>query len=240
MNAKKKNSVKLVALVLVLALLMGGAIGGTLAWLFTNTEPVVNTFTVGNIELELKETFNTKSENSESNDRWVGKMVPGGKLAKDPYVKVSADSEDCWVFVEVIEEGAATVGNDTYGFDHFIEYTVDTTKWEEVGTTEKGVVYGYKEAIDTDDEKGKELYLLVGEGEGALKNGFVSVKSTVTKEMMTAVASGTAPKLTFTAFAIQSKNLVDSDKKPVTDAETAWAVYSAPAEGDNSSQGENN
>ena len=42
-----------VALVLVVALV---SVGGTIAWLTANTDPVVNTFTVGNIDIALAET----------------------------------------------------------------------------------------------------------------------------------------------------------------------------------------
>lgn len=62
---------------------------GTLAWLTDKTDSVVNTFTVGNVDIELKET----TENY--------KMIPGCTIAKDPTVTVTKDSEDCWLFVKV-------------------------------------------------------------------------------------------------------------------------------------------
>ena len=83
---------KAVVLVLALSLLVGGAIGGTLAWLTDKTEEKVNTFTVGNIDIGLSET--TGSEY---------KMVPGTTIAKDPTVTVEAGSEDCYLFVKLDE-----------------------------------------------------------------------------------------------------------------------------------------
>lgn len=84
----KKKVLSIVAVVLVLCC----AIGGTLAWLTAKTDPVVNTFTVGDINIEL-----TESENLNL------KMVPGNTISKDPKVTVKANSEACWLFVKVEE-----------------------------------------------------------------------------------------------------------------------------------------
>lgn len=94
----KKKVLSIVAVILVLCC----AIGGTLAWLTDKTDPVVNTFTVGDINIEL-----TESENLNL------KMVPGNTITKDPKVTVKANSEACWLFVKV-EESA--------NFDSFMTY----------------------------------------------------------------------------------------------------------------------
>ena len=47
---------KAIALILALVLTLGGVIGGTVAWLVTSSAPVVNTFTYGDINIELDET----------------------------------------------------------------------------------------------------------------------------------------------------------------------------------------
>ena len=96
---KKKALLCAVAVVLVLCC----AIGGTLAWLTAKTDPVTNTFTVGDISIELKETTSDY------------KMVPGNTIAKDPKVTVKAGSEACWLFVKV-EKSA--------NLDRFISYTI--------------------------------------------------------------------------------------------------------------------
>lgn len=82
---KKKTIILLLALVLV----VGGVIGGTIAWLTAATDPVTNTFTVGDINITLAET------------KTDFKMVPGNEIEKDPKVTVEANSEDCWLFVKV-------------------------------------------------------------------------------------------------------------------------------------------
>ena len=81
----KKKVLSIVAVVLVLCC----AIGGTLAWLTDKTASVKNTFTVGDINIELTETTTNY------------KMVPGNTISKDPKVTVKANSEACWLFVKV-------------------------------------------------------------------------------------------------------------------------------------------
>ena len=93
----KKKVLSIVAVVLVLCC----AIGGTLAWLTDKTDPVVNTFTVGDINIELKETTTNY------------KMVPGNTISKDPKVTVQANSEACWLFVKVEKSS---------NFDSFMTY----------------------------------------------------------------------------------------------------------------------
>lgn len=77
---KKRTRALLVAMVLV----VGCIIGGTLAWLTTKTDAVVNTFTAGDIDVTLTET---KEEY---------KMVPGRIIHKDPKVTVEKGSEECY------------------------------------------------------------------------------------------------------------------------------------------------
>ena len=99
----------------VLALVLCCAIGGTLAWLTDKTGPVVNTFTVGDINIDLTETTTDY------------KMVPGNTIAKDPKVTVKANSEDCYLFVKVTKSG---------NFDQFLEYAMADGWTQYEGTTD--------------------------------------------------------------------------------------------------------
>ena len=85
---------KALFIMLSAALIVCATVAGTLAWLTDKTEPVVNTFTVGDINIELKETTGE-----------TYKMVPGIELEKDPTVTVKAGSEACWLFVKVVKSG---------------------------------------------------------------------------------------------------------------------------------------
>lgn len=112
---KKKTLTILVALVLA----VGCAVGTTLAWLTDKTAPVQNVFTVGNIDITLKE---------EAKDF---KMIPGCTIKKDPVVTVEANSEPCWLFVKVQESD---------NLKDFITYEVDRSKWNSLDT-EPNVYY---------------------------------------------------------------------------------------------------
>lgn len=88
---RKGVASKTLVMVLALVMVVGCTVGGTLAWLTDTTEAKVNTFTVGNIDIDLTETTVDY------------KMVPGTEIAKDPKVTVTAGSEDSWVFVKIDE-----------------------------------------------------------------------------------------------------------------------------------------
>lgn len=120
---KKKVLICVVAVVLVLCC----AVGGTIAWLTATTDSVVNTFTVGDINIDLTETKRDY------------KMVPGNKLDKDPTVTVQKDSEACWLFVKVEE---------SENLDQFIAYTM-ADGWTEL---ESGVYYREVGASTKDDQ----------------------------------------------------------------------------------------
>ena len=103
MKKFRELSGKLVVAMLAVTLLIGCAIGGTVAWLTANTAPVVNTFTYGDINITLAETTGTNY-----------KIIPGVDITKDPKVTVKANSEDCWLFVKVEEAGTFVEGKVTY------------------------------------------------------------------------------------------------------------------------------
>ena len=52
-----KNMKRSVALLVAIALLIGCAAGGTMAWLTMQTGTITNTFTVGDINITLDETM---------------------------------------------------------------------------------------------------------------------------------------------------------------------------------------
>ena len=179
---KKKAIVAVVALVLVLCF----AIGGTLAWLKTETTPVLNTFTYGDINIGL----------SESDDLDL-KMIPGNSIKKDPVVTVKEGSEACWLFVEVKE---------SENFDTFMTYAI-AEGWTLYDTDETG------SNIETAGNDDYVIYRKVTASDidqnfTVLANNNVTVRGEgVTKEMFAALTETTRPTLTFTAYAVQQDNL---------------------------------
>lgn len=100
---RRSVSSKAFAAVLALVLVLGCALGGTVAWLVAKSDPVVNTFTYGDININLEETTGSSY-----------KIIPGVDIAKDPKVTVKADSEACWLFVKVDEVGTFVADKVTY------------------------------------------------------------------------------------------------------------------------------
>ena len=100
---RRSVSSKAFAAVLALVLVLGCALGGTVAWLVAESGPVTNTFTYGDININLEETTGSSY-----------KIIPGVDIAKDPKVTVEADSEACWLFVKVEETGTFVDGKVTY------------------------------------------------------------------------------------------------------------------------------
>ena len=199
MHAKKTNKTKVLAVVLALVLVIGCAAGATLAWLKVETTPVVNTFTYGDINIDLKEhklqaDGTLGSELVTENKDY--KMVPGITLPKDPFVTVVKDSEACWLFVKIVaENGVALKTDGNYPEGTYLVYEVDGD-W----TPLAGYAGVYYIKVDADTAKAGNTYQV-------LANDQVKVLETVTKTMMEEIKNGDpAPKLTFTAYAIQLAN----------------------------------
>ena len=162
------------------ALIVCATVAGTLAWLTDKTEPVVNTFTVGDINITL-----TESDNLDL------KMVPGKDISKDPKVTVKAGSEACWLFVRVEKSG---------NFDSFMTFEI-ANGWTEL-TEGSGVYYrnvGDKSADGATDE----LFPVISGNK-------VTVKNTVTKADLNGLTEATYPTLTFTAYAVQKDGINDA------------------------------
>lgn len=136
-------STKAFAALLAVTLLVGSAIGGTLAWLTSTSNELVNTFTIGNVAITLEET---KGEGSGTEKNF--KVTPGVNIEKDPKVTVDSTSEDCWLFVKITEDGNA--------WNNGLSYT-PASGWKKLEGVE-GIVY-YRDITGATD-KGQALPVL--------------------------------------------------------------------------------
>ena len=87
-----KRKILLLAALLVMVAILG--VGGTLAY-FTADETVANTFTVGNVKIELTEPKWEETGKEEAKDVYPGQVLP-----KDPTVK-NVGANPCYVRVKV-------------------------------------------------------------------------------------------------------------------------------------------
>lgn len=190
---------KKVLIVVVAAVLVCVCMAGTtLAWLVAETDPVTNTFTVGNINITL-----TESEGSNVDvNQYEFKMIPGSTIDKDPTVTVEAGSEACWLFVKIEE------ANNTFTIDSIVHQYITyeaAAGWIALG----GVPGVYYREVNATTAAGGVTYSVLADDE-------VTVNSAITKAQMDALTATNLPTLSFTAYAVQSAN--------VTTAADAWDI----------------
>ena len=187
---KKKATIAVTALLLVLCF----AIGGTLAWLKAETKPVVNTFTYGDINIDLSET---------TGDEY--KMIPGNYITKDPKVTVDANSEACWLFVKVEK-------SDNYA-DYLANYTI-ADGW----TALDGVDGVYYREVNADTAKAGTSYQVL---KGDTVTVLDSVKKSDLDAFKNGTVD--EPTLTFTAYAVQLDGFNATTNTAAKNAALAWA-----------------
>lgn len=188
-RARKSMGRKAIVVLSLMMVLVLAAVGGTIAWLTDKTDPVTNTFSTSDIEIDLYEHVPGSDGVLTTEETRVGysnyKMVPGYTIAKDPVALVKTNSEPCYLFVKVVE------GNN---FGTFMTYTI-AEGWTQLKDADNKDVAGvFYRVVNTAD---------MGTPYPVLANNQVSVKDTVTKTTMSSVTDTTKPTLTFTAYASQ-------------------------------------
>ena len=141
---KKKG----IAIVLAMLLALCAGVGATLAYIFVQTEEVVNTFSYGDINIELWEH---KYENGALTAAEVKlnntyKVIPGVTEDKDPFVRVKSGSEKCYVYVAVTNSVKLSDGTVVAALD------IDTMDWKQVEAKDDTILYRYKEVVDASAE----------------------------------------------------------------------------------------
>lgn len=140
----KKKILKVLALVACAVLLVVGSIAGTLAYMTSQAE-VTNTFTVGNVAITMTEAKVTAYGVKDGDTRVTTneyKLIPGHEYVKDPTIYVEAGSEECYLFVKVVNGISA------------IEAAGDTTIAKQLADNnwvvfdEANGIYVYKTTVD--------------------------------------------------------------------------------------------
>ena len=135
-NRRRGVSTRAFVALLALVLVIGCVAGGTVAWLVAKTDPVVNTFTYGDINIGLAETTGPDY-----------KIIPGKDIEKDPKVTVTAGSEACWLFVKVEKTGTFVDGKVTYAIaDGWMALPgVDGVYYHQVGSVTENTAFSVLE-----------------------------------------------------------------------------------------------
>lgn len=191
---KAGRSFRGLVLVLALTLIVGVAGGATFAWLTAKTDPVVNTFTYGDINIELAESTGSDY-----------KIIPGVDIGKDPKVTVKAGSEACWLFVKVDEENWPEFADgEGENAVRKVNYDIADGWTKGDGTSIPANVYYREVAANAANQEFP-----------VLKDNKITVSDTLTKIDIKDILT-TTPKLSITAYAIQ--------KDGMDTAAMAWAA----------------
>ncbi|MBQ2960033.1 MAG: hypothetical protein IJE09_02260 [Oscillospiraceae bacterium] len=210
-HVAKRTGSKMLVTALALILVCCMAVGGTMAWLMDSTDEVVNTFTSSGIDIDLVESESSLDDEDGSALTNSYQMIPGWTITKDPKVTVLANSEDCYLFVEIIKEN---------NFDTFMTYAM-ADGWKEV-EGQSGVYY---REVGKNETEAQPFYVLKGtevkddEGNVIGEANQLTVKDGITKENMKDLTAATYPKMSVKAYAIQ---LYKTNGVKFTAAE-AWA-----------------
>ena len=194
MSNKKFIAILSVFVMLALTMVVGCAVDGTVAWLVSESESSVSTFTLGDINIKL-------TGESESQPL---KIIPGVEIRRSLKVTVEPSSEACWLFVKV--EGTNWPDFvEANGTVRKVSYSVAGEGDDWIALNDHPGVY-YREVSAENAKTGVEYDV----------NCNVTVSQMLTKAEVNSIAAGTQPQLSFTAYAVQ--------RDGIGDAATAWAA----------------
>lgn len=190
----KKTLTVLLALVLVIAM----SVAGTMAYL-TDKATVTNSFTVGKVAITLDE-LDTDNDTNTSDNVQVGntvrdkanayKLIPGVTYTKDPTVHVTAGSEDCYLFVKVVNgiKDYEAAGDTT------IADQMEANGWEVVDATNGTYVYA--------KTTGAKDVVAAGSNVPVFANFTIADNAQLP-------ANGTGLDVVVTAYAVQAEGFAD-------------------------------
>lgn len=188
-------SKKMLVILLALTVTMVTAAGGTLAFLY-GTQNVKNTFTYGDIQIDLEET-DTGLDPDQNPDTNQYPMLPGQPIHKDPKVTVYAGGLDCWLFVELTE---------SWNFADYLSYTV-ADGWEPL----EGVPGVFCREVDASSES--QIFPVI-------KDDLIYMKESVTLGQLATLTDADYPTLMIKAYAIQRSAAIEE----TATAQAAWAL----------------
>ena len=207
---------KILVACLCVALAVLTIAGTTLAYLTANDQ-VVNTFTVGNVQIKLDEAKanadGTLVANADRVNANSYKLIPGHTYNKDPMVTVLKGSEESYIKMTVTFTKAAQL-DAIFAPDGATLTSIfngyDSTNWTAKGNTKdtdantRTYEFWYKETVAAPDSD-VELDALFDS---------ITVPGNITNDQLSSIAGMT---ITVNAYAIQADGFAN--------AEAAWAAF---------------
>ena len=185
MQTTKRNTKKVVAIVLSLVLVAALAIGGTLAWLTVVTNQEVNTFnvlTAGGASPSMKATLTETAWTAGEQAKAI-KMMPGGTVAKNPIItNESTEDIDEWVAIQLtFTKGDGTTeltATEVTTLFKVIEFTTTANWVKKSGGTDiaQGEIYYYNTILEPTDATAN-LFPNVKVKDGAVNADLETIKT---------------------------------------------------------------
>lgn len=203
-----KTKHKALLLSLCAVLLVTVSVLGTIAYL-TSQSAVTNTFSVGSVTITLDEKDVDNDANQDDNVTINGvvrdkansyKLLPGHLYDKDPIIHVDSTSEDCYLFVKVVDEIAAIEDTKT------VADQMKEKGWIVVSGVDNVYVY-----VGTEENASKPLSVSAGSNITVFET--FKIKGSVDNAELANYKDKT---ITVTAYAVQKDGFEQSD------AETIW------------------
>lgn len=190
---QKRTMIFITTMVLLFAIVTGS----TIAYMTSKSATVTNTFTYGNVLITLDEAdVDDSDKDGDTTDRDIQnsyRLYPGKTYVKDPTVHVGADSEDCYLFVKVVNPISS------------LEADGDTTIANQMKALGWSIVSGETNVYYYDGKKQgtNDTTATVSKGEN------IKVFETVTIAN-NATFSGSYGDVTVTAFAVQAEGFASA------------------------------
>ena len=216
---KKTNLLrKALVMICLITLVACVSVAATIAY-FTDSDAVTNTFTVGKVGIYMDELDVDKDQNQDDNKTYVedGKevvrdqankyhLVPGETYVKDPKIYVNADSEDCWLFVKVVN-GIKPIETKEAGKTIHDQMTAEDDNggmWEPID--EEHGVYAYTKTVSAGEEVVVfETFTIDGENTVNVKEGETAPDGKFD------IADFAEKEINVTAYAIQAAGFDGED-----------------------------
>lgn len=228
-------------MLLCAVLLVAGSVLGTLAYL-TSKSAVTNTFTVGNVELGgeneagLDEAKVDQNGVPQKKDPTTGKdtpasvaeayrvqantykLQPGKEYTKDPTIHIGDNSDDCYLFVKVVNEIVAIEDS-----TNTIADQVEAKGWKKVD--DSTIVDGVYVYVGT--AQNATAPLKVGKSTDITVFEKFKIKSDVDGDTLKGYANKT---IVVTAYAVQADGFESSTAVEIITAAFTELVQTVPAE----------
>lgn len=217
-----KKTKKIVALFLAAVMLVCTTVAATVAFLQSQTDVVTNTMTVGKVVITLDEAPVDADGQATSSSRVTSnsyKLYPSKEYDKDPTVHIDSESEDCFVFVKVvnglkkgndnIEAASGTTMDDGTTYKTIAEQ-IAANGWLPLNGADDVYYYGGTNATQKNDDGS------VSAGKNLLVFNEFKIDPSVDNTLIAKFQNATVK---IEAYAVQSEGFAD--------AAAAWAA--APA-----------